>query len=128
VIEEADLEGLEECPFCDYKCVKTQEKLFRCGNVDGGCGAVSWAGKMTPAVSSASGTNSSWNLWFVAQRGDAQKALASTARRHLAHRPSYRAYSSCIAVKTWRHPEEGYSTVCPNPEHAAVHRLDCGGQ
>jgi TRIAD3 protein (E3 ubiquitin-protein ligase RNF216) len=44
-IEEADLEGLEECPFCDYKCVieadKTQEKLFRCGNIDGGCGAVS---------------------------------------------------------------------------------------
>ncbi|KAF8626780.1 hypothetical protein AX15_004689 [Amanita polypyramis BW_CC] len=44
-IEEANLEGLEECPFCDYKCVievdKTQEKLFRCGNIDGGCGAVS---------------------------------------------------------------------------------------
>ncbi|KAK2467968.1 hypothetical protein APHAL10511_000263 [Amanita phalloides] len=44
-IEEADLEGLEECPFCDYKCVMdvdmTQEKLFRCGNYDGGCGAIS---------------------------------------------------------------------------------------
>lgn len=44
-IEDADLEGLEECPFCDYKCVievdKTQEKLFRCGNFDGGCGAIS---------------------------------------------------------------------------------------
>ena len=44
-IEEACIEGLEECPFCDYKCImemdKTQEKLFRCRNHDGGCGAVS---------------------------------------------------------------------------------------
>ncbi|PFH45453.1 hypothetical protein AMATHDRAFT_9204 [Amanita thiersii Skay4041] len=43
-IQEADLEGLEECPFCDWKCVidvdVTVEKLFRCGNLDGGCGAV----------------------------------------------------------------------------------------
>ncbi|KAF8626497.1 hypothetical protein AX17_006551 [Amanita inopinata Kibby_2008] len=44
-IAEADLEGLEECPFCDWKCVmemdRTQEKLFRCGNSAGDCGAVS---------------------------------------------------------------------------------------
>ena len=44
-IAEADLEGLEECPFCDYKCVmdvdKTREKLFICRNYDGGCGAIS---------------------------------------------------------------------------------------
>ena len=42
-IEAAGLEGLEECPFCDYKCVieNPQEKLFRCGNENGGCGAVS---------------------------------------------------------------------------------------
>ncbi|KAF8956276.1 hypothetical protein BDZ97DRAFT_1852621 [Flammula alnicola] len=44
-IEQADLEGLEECPFCEWKCVlevsKEEEKLFRCGNEDGGCGEVS---------------------------------------------------------------------------------------
>lgn len=40
-IEAAGLENLEECPFCDYKCVieNEMEKLFRCENVD--CGAVS---------------------------------------------------------------------------------------
>lgn len=40
-IEDAGLENLEECPFCDYKCVieNEMEKLFRCENVD--CGAVS---------------------------------------------------------------------------------------
>ncbi|KAG1738308.1 hypothetical protein EDD22DRAFT_959526 [Suillus occidentalis] len=39
--EAAGLENLEECPFCDYKCVieNEMEKLFRCENVD--CGAVS---------------------------------------------------------------------------------------
>ncbi|KAG1903018.1 uncharacterized protein F5891DRAFT_1019925 [Suillus fuscotomentosus] len=40
-IEAAGLENLEECPFCDYKCVieNEMEKLFRCENAD--CGAVS---------------------------------------------------------------------------------------
>ncbi|KAF8911320.1 hypothetical protein CPB85DRAFT_1303537 [Mucidula mucida] len=40
-IEAAGLEGLEECPFCEYKCVieNPEEKLFRCGNEDS-CGAV----------------------------------------------------------------------------------------
>jgi E3 ubiquitin-protein ligase RNF216 len=40
-IEAAGLEGLEECPFCDYKVVieNTYEKLFRCENSD--CAAVS---------------------------------------------------------------------------------------
>jgi TRIAD3 protein (E3 ubiquitin-protein ligase RNF216) len=40
-IEAAGLENLEECPFCDYKCVNENEmeKLFWCENVD--CGAVS---------------------------------------------------------------------------------------
>ncbi|KAG0695366.1 hypothetical protein DFH29DRAFT_271846 [Suillus ampliporus] len=40
-IEAAGLENLEECPFCEYKCVieNEMEKLFRCENVD--CGAVS---------------------------------------------------------------------------------------
>ncbi|KIK93205.1 hypothetical protein PAXRUDRAFT_829200 [Paxillus rubicundulus Ve08.2h10] len=39
-IEAAGLENLEECPFCEYKCVieNTMEKLFRCENGD--CGAV----------------------------------------------------------------------------------------
>ncbi|KAF9527953.1 hypothetical protein CPB83DRAFT_751558, partial [Crepidotus variabilis] len=44
-IEQAGLEGLEECPFCEFKCVIDrsfeEEKLFRCGNEDGGCGVVS---------------------------------------------------------------------------------------
>jgi len=44
-LEAAGLEGLEECPFCDWKCVlevsKEEEKLFRCGNEEGGCGVVS---------------------------------------------------------------------------------------
>jgi len=44
-IEAAGLEGLEECPFCEFKCVieasMEEEKLFRCGNDDGGCGVVS---------------------------------------------------------------------------------------
>ena len=39
-IEAAGLEGLEECPFCEYKVVieNDQERLFRCENE--GCGAV----------------------------------------------------------------------------------------
>lgn len=44
-IEAAGLEGLEECPFCEWKCVleasNEEEKLFRCGNEVGGCGVVS---------------------------------------------------------------------------------------
>jgi len=44
-IEDAELEGLEECPFCEWKCVieasREEEKLFRCGNEEGGCGVVS---------------------------------------------------------------------------------------
>ncbi|KAG1777856.1 hypothetical protein EV702DRAFT_1098155, partial [Suillus placidus] len=40
-IEAAGLENLEECPFCNYKCMieNEMEKLFRCENAD--CGAVS---------------------------------------------------------------------------------------
>ncbi|TCD66626.1 hypothetical protein EIP91_001093, partial [Steccherinum ochraceum] len=40
-IEAAGLEGLEECPFCEYKVVieNEHERLFRCENAD--CGAVS---------------------------------------------------------------------------------------
>ncbi|KAJ7172366.1 hypothetical protein C8R46DRAFT_992489 [Mycena filopes] len=40
-VEAAQLEGLEECPFCEYKCVieNEQEKLFACRNEE--CGAVS---------------------------------------------------------------------------------------
>jgi len=44
-IDAAGLEGLEECPFCEWKCVFDVgfegEKLFRCGNEVGGCGVVS---------------------------------------------------------------------------------------
>ncbi len=44
-IENAGIDGLEACPFCDWKCVieasNEEEKLFRCGNEDGGCGVVS---------------------------------------------------------------------------------------
>ncbi|KXN82310.1 hypothetical protein AN958_02742, partial [Leucoagaricus sp. SymC.cos] len=40
-IAAANLEGLEECPFCEWKCIIDveweEEKLFRCG----GCGAIS---------------------------------------------------------------------------------------
>lgn len=45
-IEMAAIEGLEECPFCEFKCVieNPNEKLFRCGNDEGGCGAVSCRG------------------------------------------------------------------------------------
>ena len=40
-IEAAGLEGLEECPFCEYKVVidNAEEKLFRCENDD--CGVIS---------------------------------------------------------------------------------------
>ncbi|KAL5525503.1 hypothetical protein ACEPAG_6839 [Sanghuangporus baumii] len=40
-IEAAELDGLEECPFCEYKAVidNPDEKLFRCERED--CGAVS---------------------------------------------------------------------------------------
>src|ERR1700729_1931933 len=43
-IEAAGLEGLEECPFCEYKGVieNADEKLFRCENKD--CEAVSCRG------------------------------------------------------------------------------------
>lgn len=41
----AGLEGLEECPFCDWQCVIEapieMDRLFRCGNEEGGCGIVS---------------------------------------------------------------------------------------
>ncbi|KAF5356819.1 hypothetical protein D9756_006828 [Leucocoprinus leucothites] len=44
-IDAAGLEGLEECPFCEWKCVMEVgfegEKLFRCENDIGGCGVVS---------------------------------------------------------------------------------------
>lgn len=44
-IDAAGLEGLEECPFCEWKCVFDVgfegERLFRCGNDIGGCGVVS---------------------------------------------------------------------------------------
>ncbi|KAF8196178.1 hypothetical protein BJ912DRAFT_1141053 [Pholiota molesta] len=45
-VEEAGLEGLEACPFCEWQCVMEvggEERLFRCGNV-GRCGAVSCRG------------------------------------------------------------------------------------
>ncbi|KAJ7509982.1 hypothetical protein B0H11DRAFT_1957067 [Mycena galericulata] len=40
-VEAAGIEGLEECPFCEYKCVieNEQEKLFTCRNDD--CAAIS---------------------------------------------------------------------------------------
>lgn len=40
-VEAAGLDGLEECPFCEYKVVidNPEEKLFRCENDD--CGVVS---------------------------------------------------------------------------------------
>ncbi|KAK0491629.1 hypothetical protein IW261DRAFT_1324475 [Armillaria novae-zelandiae] len=40
-IEAAGLDGLEECPFCEYKCVieNPDEKLFRCGNEET-CGVI----------------------------------------------------------------------------------------
>lgn len=40
-VTDACLEGLEECPFCDFKCIieNDQERLFRCENED--CGIVS---------------------------------------------------------------------------------------
>lgn len=39
-IEAAGLENLEECPFCEYKCVieNEMEKLFRCENAE--CSAI----------------------------------------------------------------------------------------
>ncbi|KAF6740982.1 hypothetical protein DFP72DRAFT_1026447, partial [Ephemerocybe angulata] len=44
-LKDAGLEGLEECPFCDWACVMEvspeEDKLFRCGNEEGGCGVVS---------------------------------------------------------------------------------------
>ena len=47
-IMQAGLEGLEECPFCEWKCVlemsPEEDKLFRCGNEEGGCGVVSCRG------------------------------------------------------------------------------------
>ncbi|KAF5376094.1 hypothetical protein D9615_007750 [Tricholomella constricta] len=44
-VEAAGLEGLEECPFCEWGCVieNPDEKLLRCGNMEG-CGAVSCRG------------------------------------------------------------------------------------
>lgn len=41
-VEAAGLDGLEECPFCEWGCVieNPDEKLFRCGNTDA-CGVIS---------------------------------------------------------------------------------------
>jgi TRIAD3 protein (E3 ubiquitin-protein ligase RNF216) len=45
-IEQADLEGLEKCPFCDCKygieADKAQDKLFGCENICKGYGVVSY--------------------------------------------------------------------------------------
>ena len=47
-IRQAGLVGLEECPFCEWKCVveasTEEDKLFRCGNEEGSCGVVSCRG------------------------------------------------------------------------------------
>ena len=46
-IKQAGLVGLEECPFCEWKCVVedlTEGNLFPCGNEEGGCGVVSCRG------------------------------------------------------------------------------------
>ncbi|KAF8956902.1 hypothetical protein BDZ97DRAFT_144963 [Flammula alnicola] len=44
-IEQAGIEGLEECPFCEFKCVmevsKEEDSLFWCANEEGGCGLLS---------------------------------------------------------------------------------------
>ncbi|KIJ59963.1 hypothetical protein HYDPIDRAFT_139939 [Hydnomerulius pinastri MD-312] len=47
-IEDAGLENLEECPFCEYRCVieNEMEKLFRCENE--ACGAVTCRGCKKP--------------------------------------------------------------------------------
>ena len=46
-IAQAQLADLEECPFCEWKCVleasAEEDKLFRCGNEED-CGAVSCRG------------------------------------------------------------------------------------
>ncbi|KAJ6490170.1 hypothetical protein DFH09DRAFT_1208883 [Mycena vulgaris] len=41
-VEAAGIEGLEACPFCEYKCVieNPEQKLFACRNMAGGCAAV----------------------------------------------------------------------------------------
>lgn len=43
-LEEAHLEGWEECPFCEWGCVMEmdvlEERLLRCGDVDI-CGVIS---------------------------------------------------------------------------------------
>jgi TRIAD3 protein (E3 ubiquitin-protein ligase RNF216) len=35
-LDKAGIEGLEECPFCEYRCVidNDQEKLFRCRRME----------------------------------------------------------------------------------------------
>ena len=47
-IRQAELVGLEECPFCEWKCVvevsTEEDNRFRCGNEEGGCGVVSCRG------------------------------------------------------------------------------------
>ncbi|KAJ2928164.1 hypothetical protein H1R20_g8934, partial [Candolleomyces eurysporus] len=44
-LTEAEIEDLEECPFCDWACIiemdVEEDVLFRCGNKEGGCGVVS---------------------------------------------------------------------------------------
>lgn len=60
-LEQANLEGLEECPFCEFKCVIEggEERLFRC--LRGECGVVSCRGckKLDHLPKSCEGTPSS---------------------------------------------------------------------
>jgi E3 ubiquitin-protein ligase RNF216 len=61
-LEAAGLEGLEECPFCEYQVVieNDQEKLFRCEREE--CGAVSCR-KCKKLVSPGGSCLSSTALW-----------------------------------------------------------------
>lgn len=52
-IMDAGLEGLEECPFCDYSVIieNEEEKLFKCRN-EGVCGVVSCRACKKPVATS----------------------------------------------------------------------------
>jgi hypothetical protein len=70
-IEAAGIGGLEECPFCEFKCIidNPQQKLFACRNTAGGCGAVTLVNYRIPMSraerSLVAGSVSSWYVPMV---------------------------------------------------------------
>ncbi|KAG6853213.1 hypothetical protein C0991_006116 [Blastosporella zonata] len=76
-VQDAGLEGLEECPFCEWGCVieNGEEKLLRCGNMEM-CGRQQSAVLNAPIAGGSSHPNKSkCLLWESVEYRDANEVL-----------------------------------------------------